>query len=73
MQRKNEDYADSFSISVKKYGNIAALTRISDKFNRIENLTLNGGVENVDEKLLDTLLDMSAYCIMYAMELEKQL
>lgn len=69
---KNEDYGDSFSISVKKYGWIAGLTRISDKFNRFENLVLKNQVStggNVkDERITDTLLDMAAYCIMMSME-----
>ena len=33
--RKNHDYGDSFGTSIQKYGPIAGLTRISDKFNRL--------------------------------------
>ena len=40
--RKNADYGDSFHTSVTKYGIIAALTRMSDKWNRLENLMLHG-------------------------------
>ena len=74
--RKNADYGDSFGISVRKYGIIAALTRMSDKWNRLENLILNmdkNSVPNVsDESVLDTLLDMATYCLMTYMEIEKE-
>lgn len=63
-KRKNADYGDSFGKSVEKYGNIAALTRMSDKFNRIENLILNGNAKVVEESLGDSLLDLANYAIM---------
>lgn len=63
-KRKNADYGDSFGKSVEKYGPIAALTRMSDKFNRIENLILNGNAKVVEESLGDSLLDMANYAIM---------
>lgn len=69
-EKKNTDYGDSFGISVRKYGNIAALTRISDKFNRIENLILNGGQKVKSESLKDTLLDLACYCVMTVMAIE---
>ena len=63
--RKNKDYGDSFGRSVEKYGLISALTRISDKFNRLENLILAQERAQVsDESLDDTLKDLAAYCIM---------
>lgn len=68
--RKNTDYGDSFGISVQKYGLIAALTRISDKFNRLESLILNHTSLVKDEKLEDTLLDLASYCIMTCIELD---
>ena len=64
-ERKNTDYGDSFGRSVEKYGLISALTRISDKFNRLESLILKGEHAEVsDESLDDTLKDLAAYCIM---------
>lgn len=68
-EKKNKDYGNSFSISVNKYGIIAALTRISDKFNRLENLILTKEQHVKDESLQDTLLDLASYCIMTAMEI----
>lgn len=59
---KNKDYGDSFSRSVDKFGIIAAVVRLEDKFNRLENLTANGDKEKVkDESLADTALDISGY------------
>lgn len=69
---KNNDYGDSFGTSVSKYGLIAALTRISDKFNRLENLILTREQNVKDESLEDTLLDLASYCIMTAIELKKE-
>lgn len=63
---KNEKYGNSFEVSVDKYGMIAALTRISDKFNRIENLILTGDKGTDDEAITDTLIDMANYCVMTA-------
>ena len=72
-ERKNADYGDSFGRSVEKYGLISALTRISDKFNRLESLILNGEHTEVnDESLDDTLKDLAAYCIMTVVAREQQ-
>lgn len=68
--KKNQDYGDSFGKSVKRYGIIAALTRMSDKFNRLENLILNKDYNVKDESLSDTLLDLAAYCIMTKISLD---
>lgn len=62
LQEKNDDYGDSFSRSIDKFGIIAAVVRLEDKFNRLENLTANGDKEKVkDESLADTALDISGY------------
>lgn len=72
-ESKNADYGDSFHKTVEKYGLIAALTRMSDKFRRCETLVLNGRKNKVsDESLYDTLIDLASYAIMTAMELEKK-
>lgn len=67
---KNEKYSDSFTKSVKKYGLISALTRMSDKWNRLEELILSGDNGTEDETLIDTLMDLSNYCNMTIIELE---
>lgn len=68
---KNKAYGNSFSTSVQAYGLIAALTRISDKFRRLENLILHPSTEVGDERLADTLRDLASYCLMTVMEVEK--
>ena len=62
-RRKNDDYGDSFGRSYAAYGPISALTRISDKFHRLEHLILEGSAQ-VDESLEDTLRDLASYAIM---------
>lgn len=69
--QKNEKYGNSFTTSVQKYGLIAALTRISDKFNRIETLILNReDGSDTDESLIDSCLDCANYMLMSVIELE---
>ena len=68
---KNQDYGDSFGKAYAEYGDISAMVRISDKFNRLKQLT-NGHEPQVDEPLKDTILDMANYLIMWAMELEEK-
>lgn len=67
---KNKKYGDSFGRTVEKYGFIAALTRMSDKFNRIESLILNPDYNYDDESIIDTLMDLSTYCFMTIIEVE---
>lgn len=72
LQEKNDDYGDSFSRSVDKFGIIAAVVRLEDKFNRLENLTANGGKEKVkDESLADTALDISGYGLLLSKYLKE--
>lgn len=68
--RKNKAYGNSFSDTYNKLGIISAVTRISDKYNRLCNLVKNPDIDNLDESLEDTLRDMASYCIMTVMELE---
>lgn len=64
-EKKNNDYGDSFNTSCTKYGPVAALTRMSDKFNRIETLILKRQTQKVeDEKIEDTLIDLANYAMM---------
>lgn len=72
-ERKNHDYGDSFGETYKKLGIISAITRISDKYNRLVTLcTLPEEERKVkDESISDTLLDMANYCIMTEIELRK--
>lgn len=69
---KDRAYGSSFSDTYKKLGLISAVTRISDKFNRLCNLATNPDIDNLGESLEDTLRDMASYCIMTVMELENE-
>lgn len=71
-KEKDKLYGSSFGKSVQKYGIISALTRMSDKWNRIENLILNELEGSDDERLIDSLMDLSDYCKMTVIEIEKK-
>lgn len=72
-ERKNSDYGDSFGESVKEFGPVAGVVRISDKFNRLKSLLIKGNEQKVnDEAVVDTLTDMACYCIMLKIELENE-
>ena len=66
---KNHDYGDSFGDTYKKLGIISAVTRLSDKMNRIMSLAVSHNAQVKDEKIEDTLLDMANYAIMTLIEL----
>ena len=67
--KKNTDYGSSFEESLNEFGEVAGIVRISDKYNRLVNLTKN---ENkVLESKADTLKDMANYCLMQAVWLEE--
>ena len=69
-QRKNADYGSSFSKLFDKFGMKSALIRLTDKYNRLEALTLSGEDPKVnDESIEDTLMDMANYAILTIIEL----
>lgn len=71
-EKKNSDYGNSFGNTFEKLGIISAITRITDKYNRLVSLcTSEKGRQVKDETISDTLLDMANYCIMTEMELRK--
>lgn len=69
-EKKNHDYGNSFGETYGKLGIISAVTRISDKYNRLANLCRIEDTK-VDESIEDTLIDMANYCIMTVMEMRK--
>ena len=72
-EKKNHDYGDSFGETFRKLGVISAITRISDKYNRLVSLCTKSEEERKvkDESIEDTLLDMANYCMMTVIELRK--
>lgn len=71
---KNRDYGNSFEKSLNKFGLIAGVVRINDKFERLANLCDRQRLADaqVNEPLADTLKDMANYCIMAAAWLENE-
>lgn len=68
-EKKNAAYGNSFGETYQKLGIISAVTRISDKYNRLCNLATNPDIDNLGESLEDTLKDLASYCIMTLIEL----
>ena len=71
-EMKNRVYGNSFGYTYKKLGIISAVTRISDKYNRLCNLATNPDIDNLGESIEDTLRDMASYCIMTLMEMKNE-
>ena len=68
-EMKDAAYGNSFGSTYDKLGIVSAVTRISDKYNRLCNLATNPDIDNLGESISDTLRDMAAYCIMTLIEL----
>ena len=71
-EQKNKCYNNSFGDTYQKLGLISAVTRISDKYNRLCNLATNPDIDNLGESIEDTLRDMASYCIMTVMEMQNE-
>lgn len=71
--QKNHDYGNSFGETFDKLGIISAVTRISDKYNRLVSLCTKPEEERKvkDESITDTLIDMANYCMMTIIEMHK--
>lgn len=69
---KNHDYGNSFGETYDALGSVSAVTRISDKTNRMVSLVTKDEQRVDEEKLIDTALDLANYAIMFAMELERE-
>ena len=71
-EKKDRAYGNSFGDTFQKLGIISAVTRISDKYNRLCNLTTTSTpINDCGESIEDTLKDMAAYCIMTLIELKR--
>lgn len=64
LNEKNTAYGDSFTEYVDKFGLTVIPIRLSDKLNRVCELTKRGKLKENDESLADTLLDMAGYSIL---------
>lgn len=72
--QKNAAYGDSFHQLYADLGIISAVTQITHKYNRLKTLAKdkNQDIATNDESITDTLLDLANYCIMTAMEIERE-
>lgn len=66
--KKNHDYGNSFGKTYENLGIISAVTRISDKYNRLCNLVRDTRQLVSTETVEDTLMDLASYAIMTIME-----
>ena len=68
---KNHDYGDSFGETFRKLGIVSAVTRITDKTNRLQSLCKKEQKVN-DESIRDTLMDLANYAIMTIIEIDEE-
>lgn len=73
-EQKNSDYGNSFGETFEKLGIISAVTRLSDKYNRICSLATKSETERQvkDENIRDTLIDLANYAIMTIIEMDNE-
>lgn len=69
-EAKNHDYGDAFGQTFRELGIISAVTRITDKTNRLKKLCRSEN-QVKDESIKDTLMDLANYAIMTLIELEE--
>ena len=66
---KNHDYGDSFAKTYAKFGLIAPIVRMGDKYERLCTLATNKNLVK-DESIDDTLYDLMGYVILTLAERE---
>ena len=71
-EKKNTDYGSSFSETYEKLGILSAVTRLTDKMNRITTLATKGENKVKNESLRDSLIDLANYAVMTIIELDKR-
>lgn len=67
QKKKNHDYAQEENIfrNFDYFGGLGILVRLSDKLARLRSFEENGTFQVADEKLLDTILDIINYAVIY--------
>lgn len=68
---KRKDYGQTTTETYERFGPVAMLTRIYDKYGRIENLLLHNEHNCVDEAIEDTLMDLANYALITLLEVRK--
>ena len=69
-EKKNSDYGDSFKKTHLQFGEIAGLTRISDKVNRLVSLSKKTDSGAYFESKRDTYMDLANYCLMQVLVMD---
>ena len=72
-EKKNKAYGDSFGDTYNRLGIISAITRISDKYNRLCQLATKPEIDDLGERIQDTLMDLANYSVMTIMEIDDHL
>lgn len=72
FKKKNADYGDSTTQTFKEFGLTSYAIRLNDKLNRVKSFCKNGELEVKDERIIDTLMDMGAYCLLAVIDIKNQ-
>ena len=63
VEKKNQDYGNSFDKTLAEYGNTAYFLRIEDKLSRLKSLSKKDAAV-ADESVEDTLKDIIGYTLL---------
>jgi hypothetical protein len=74
MTKKNKDYAHEGDVfrNFRYFGAVGILVRLSDKLARLRSFEENNEFAVEDEKLLDTIIDLVNYAVIYLAYKEEQ-
>jgi hypothetical protein len=68
LEKKNQDYGDSFHDTFAEFGIISSVIRLNDKMKRLKTLIKNSSKPNY-ESIEDTLKDIIGYAVLTLKEL----
>lgn len=72
FKKKNADYGNSTTQTFEEFGLTSYAVRLSDKLNRIKTFCKKGKLEVEEESIMDTLLDMSNYCLLAIIDIKNK-
>jgi len=67
MEKKNHDYSSDADplMNLRRHGEFGVLVRMNDKLARLENFLANKKLKVEDESVMDTILDLCNYSILF--------
>ena len=71
LEKKNQDYGNSFHDTFTEFGIISSVIRLNDKMKRLKTLVKNSSEPNY-ESIEDTLKDIIGYTVLTLKELNFQ-